>query len=130
MKIIKAIVLILVFVISSCNDNYKKEYYIDQSVKLYELKCEDKFYLTFDKCSCNSIPKNYFIPIVNDSDGFYEFHIKNNNPKIEIVALYSNFHKFGNIEKYANFKTIDDNSYYQDSIINNKNYQVFRGYIK
>ncbi len=126
MRIIKFLVLFII--ILSCSDNYKKAYYIDQNTKLYELKCNKKLYYTFDRCSCNLIPKNYFTRLNIDSDGFYEFHIKSGSPKIEIVALYSNFNKFGDIENYASFKTINDNSYYQDSII--KKYKVIRGYIR
>lgn len=130
MKIIRIILLILIITISSCNDDYKKEHYIHKNLKLYELKCNDTKILTFEKCSCKSLPINYFIPIVNDSDGFYVLYIKNNDYKTSIYTLYSNFKTYGSIKEDVNFITINDNVYFQDSIARNKDYKVISGYIK
>jgi len=130
MKIIRIILLIFIITISSCNDDYKKEHYINKNLKLYELKCNDKKILTFEKCSCKSIPKNYFIPIVNDSDGFYVLYIKKNDYKTSIYTLYSTFKTYGSIKEDVNFITINDNVYFQDFIARNKDYRIIRGYIK
>ena len=127
MKTIKFIIIF--FIITSCNNNYSKEYYLDKNLNLYELKCNEKYYLAFEKCNCNFLPINYFTPIVDNNDNFYEIHIKNNIQNVIVTGLYTKFNKYGSIEKNVKFITIEDNSFYQDSIVKNNEYHVYRSYI-
>ncbi len=112
--------------ISACNDNFKKYRDVGNN-RIYELQCDGKYYLSLEDCTCNNLPKNYFVPNGDENDRFYVFYAREENSKVNIYTLYQNFEYFGDINRKVNFHISQDNSEFMD-FIKQKNLIVFKGY--
>lgn len=101
--------LILIFSLLSCSNDYKK-YKDVGSFRIYELQCDGKFYITIEDCSCNNLPKNYFIPKGNKKDNFYEYYVMIKDNRLKIYSLYDEFETSGHIKSKIDFIVSQNNA--------------------
>lgn len=119
-------ILFFLLLMISCSKDFKKYRDINNH-RIYELQCNEKYFLSLDNCDCKNLPKNYFIPIGDSRDHFYVIYFREEKNKLNIYSLYDEIKTYGNIKDSINFHIIEDNSFFIN-LIEDKDFKQFKGY--
>ncbi|MGV0754520.1 hypothetical protein ACTS95_09285 [Empedobacter brevis] len=119
-------IVFLFLLLYSCNSDFKK-YQDVGKFRLYELQCNNKYYLSLENCNCKNLPKNYFVPIGDTNDHFFSIYIKESNDKLQVNSLYEGFKTYGVVKDKVDFIIYTDNSRFIDNI-KKENYKILQGY--